>query len=177
MTVNESVTFGQKNRPPHAVPQRERFIKSLLTSKGVETRPAWTEALSFFEKTGLYKLVKIQLVGSNGFYVFCSKKGSFLCKMAEKFHVFCFEKVLFCAEWQGSSIKEVFKIVLSCAKWQESCINFRIPQFKSFNPVFVLSMINRVESELDRLKYRLCILLVQCANQWNKYWLVQCGNH
>ena len=52
--------------PPSRSPQRERFIKSLLTSKGVETRPAWTEALSFFKKTGLYKLVKMQLVGSNG---------------------------------------------------------------------------------------------------------------
>ena len=34
--------------PPSRSPQRERFIKSLLAFKGVETRPAWTEALSIF---------------------------------------------------------------------------------------------------------------------------------
>ena len=34
--------------PPTRSPQRERYIKSLLTFKGVETRPLWAEALSTF---------------------------------------------------------------------------------------------------------------------------------
>ena len=64
-------------------------------------------------------------------------KKIFCAKWQKNSMFFVLKKVLFCAKWQGSSMKEIFKIVLSCAKWQESCRNFRIPQFKSFNPVLL----------------------------------------
>ena len=90
-------------------------------------------------------------------YIEIIEKYSFLCKVAGKFHLFCNKKFLFCAKWQGSSMKKVLKIVHACAKWQEDCIIFRTPRLEPFNPVFVFSMRNRVESELDWL----CVLAVR----------------
>ena len=57
--------------PPSRSPQRERFIKSLLTFKGVETQPAWTEALSiFFDiKTNVTKKVVERMLCDAGHFL------------------------------------------------------------------------------------------------------------